>query len=457
MSNSYTFTAPGVYSVRLTVTDDDGSAGTATTIGELEALVVVYDPSAGFVTGGGWIDSPAGAYLADAALTGKANFGFVSKYHHGTTVPDGQTEFQFKAGNLNFHSTAYDWLVVSGARAKFKGSGTINGADSFGFMLTAIDGQLPGGGGKDKFRIKIFDKINGGIVYDNQIGATDGADPTTELGGGSIVIHSDNLLATDMGPLSLSGDEWLQDSELGPLMAAARAGWLATGGNAWDLGNIDVRVADLEGNAIGLTACGTVWVDGNAAGWGWFVDPTPGDDCEFTTPGDQGEQNRMDLLTVLLHEMGHVLGHDHDEGGVMSETLTAGARRSPDPLPGADHNGPVLSVMRRPPGESAVAVTAGQVTGPAARDRNVRPLTVVWSDWGCTPDRTARATDIHDEQTGPHLSGDACRQVPCLEATGVRYDAADKRSGLIGADWFLAHFDPTNLDSITIDEFGQLQ
>ena len=29
--------------------------------------------------------------------------------------------------------------------------------------------------------------------------------------------------------------------------------------------------------------------DDNAAGWGWFVDPTPRDDSEFTTPGDLGE------------------------------------------------------------------------------------------------------------------------------------------------------------------------
>jgi hypothetical protein len=56
-------------------------------------------------------------------------------------------------------------------------------------MLTAIDGQVNGGGGTDKFRIKIWDKTTDAIVYDNQMGATDDAQPSTVLGGGSIVIH----------------------------------------------------------------------------------------------------------------------------------------------------------------------------------------------------------------------------------------------------------------------------
>ena len=58
-------------------------------------------------------------------------------------------------------------------------------------MLTAIDGDVSGGGGDDKFRIKITDKPNDAIVYDNLMGAADDADPETLLlRGGSIVIHN---------------------------------------------------------------------------------------------------------------------------------------------------------------------------------------------------------------------------------------------------------------------------
>ncbi len=183
---AHTYAAPGVYSVGVTVTDDD--TGVATTTFE---YIVVYDPSAGFVTGGGWVNSPAGAYVADATLTGKASFGFVSKYQKGTTIPTGETEFQFHAAGFKFQSTIYEWLVVSGPLAQYKGSGTINGTGDYGFLLTATDGQVSGGGGVDKFRIKIWEKISGAVVYDNAMGASDdinSANPQV-IGGGSIVVH----------------------------------------------------------------------------------------------------------------------------------------------------------------------------------------------------------------------------------------------------------------------------
>ena len=192
VGTSRTFDSTGVYLVSLTVNDNNGGSGTATTVNnDLQAMVVIYDPNGGFVTGGGWIDSPAGAYRPNLSLTGRASFGFVSKYQNGASIPTGNTEFQFRAANFNFASASYEWLVIAGARAQYKGSGTVNGSGDYGFMLTAIDGQRNGGGDADKFRVKIWDKTNGEIVYDNQVGGdtTDNASPNTALGGGSIVIH----------------------------------------------------------------------------------------------------------------------------------------------------------------------------------------------------------------------------------------------------------------------------
>jgi hypothetical protein len=49
---------------------------------------------------------------------------------------------------------------------------------------------LAGGGGSDKFRIKIWDKATGNVVYDNMLGASDTSTPTTVIGGGSIQIQT---------------------------------------------------------------------------------------------------------------------------------------------------------------------------------------------------------------------------------------------------------------------------
>ncbi|WP_345244661.1 T9SS type A sorting domain-containing protein [Nibrella saemangeumensis] len=185
LSASHSYTTAGVHRISLTLSDACGATATQT-----YEYAVAYDPSAGFVTGGGWIDSPAGAYSVEPTLTGQANFGFVAKYQKGATVPTGNTEFQFHLGNLHFKSTVYEWLTVAGARAQFKGSGTLNGVGEYGFMLTAIDGAVNGGGEADKFRIKIWQKQDGAVVYDNQRHTADDAALSTAIGEGSIVIHT---------------------------------------------------------------------------------------------------------------------------------------------------------------------------------------------------------------------------------------------------------------------------
>jgi len=128
--------------------------------------------------------------IPDPFLTGKATFGFVSKYKKKDSVPTGNTEFQFHAGDLNFHSDAYDWLLIAGPKAKYKGTGTINGSGNYGFMLFAIDEKLTPSTDVDLFRIQIWDKDNAdALVYDNQVGAGEYDEPATAIQGGNIVIH----------------------------------------------------------------------------------------------------------------------------------------------------------------------------------------------------------------------------------------------------------------------------
>jgi hypothetical protein len=92
------------------------------------------------------------------------------------------------------------------------------------------------------------------------------------------------------------------------------------------LKNVRFFIADLPNEVLGQAAGQTVNIDKDAAGNGWFIDSTPGDDGEFL---DGTSPQGMDLLTVVMHEMGHVLGYTdttNDPGNVMNSTLDAGVR-----------------------------------------------------------------------------------------------------------------------------------
>ena len=183
---THTYLAPDVYDVCLTVSDAQYSSDPHCTI------AVAYDPEAGFVSGGGWFNSPQGAYKSNPDATGRATFGFLSKYKRGASVPNGETHFQFSAGDLNFNSAAYSWLVVnqSGSNAQFMGTGAINGAmtasgSPYKFMVWATDAS------PDRFRIRIWEEDASGFeqdVYDNGV--------SQAIDAGSIVVQTGSKKAS---------------------------------------------------------------------------------------------------------------------------------------------------------------------------------------------------------------------------------------------------------------------
>jgi hypothetical protein len=81
-------------------------------------------------------------------------------------------------------------------------------------------------------------------------------------------------------------------------------------------------------------------IDDDAAGWGWFVDATPESDAEFTASSSPTElrasggdaAGHIDLLTTIMHEIGHVLGlgHSDEPGDLMEDAIGVGVRRLPD-------------------------------------------------------------------------------------------------------------------------------
>ncbi len=182
VSNSHAYTAAGVYTITLTVTDNHGATGQST-----YQYVVVYDPSAGWVSGDKEFTSPAGAVTGDTSATGKANFGFQAKYQNGSMVPSGKNvSLSFPAGNIAFTSTGYQWLVVNGSKATFKADGTLNGTAGYTILVSAIDQGSSQPSGLVRFQIK---DSGGNVVYDTQQGAVDTADPTTSVTKGKITVH----------------------------------------------------------------------------------------------------------------------------------------------------------------------------------------------------------------------------------------------------------------------------
>jgi hypothetical protein len=104
------------------------------------------------------------------------------------------------------------------------------------------------------------------------------------------------------------------------------------------LGTVSFSIGQLSGAdlAVSDVAAGRVVVDATATGWGWFVDPTPLQDEEFlggqAVPGSAAS-GRMDLLTVVLHELGHFTGWTEldpaaNPDALMALTLGTGVRRT---------------------------------------------------------------------------------------------------------------------------------
>lgn len=220
--------------------------------------------------------------------------------------------------------------------------------------------------------------------------------------------------------------------------------WRVEGANpdVW-VGPLDTRieVVDLRGGSVALVSesasFATILLDDNAAGHGWFVDATPWDNEEFE-PSASGDEllaredssayGKIDLLTVLMHEMGHLLGLGHDDWsgtstGLMSTPLPTGVRRLPSAADvealNALHRATTTVDVGHSNGTASSDAAAGQladlgtVETTGTQERTAWDDGYVWSSWlpanGAAAQSTSPFQALHtgcdQPPTGPLTNG----------------------------------------------------
>ena len=151
--------------------------------------------------------------------------------------------------------------------------------------------------------------------------------------------RSNNLFAASE-PEGEINNEILDNATLGILAEEAIKQWneylISEQENPIQSGDVKFVVADLEGLTLGYSIGNTIYLDVNGAGHGWFVDNTAGLNEEYRQLGHTQESlvalknsdayGKMDLLSVVKHELGHILGKDHTDSGLMSSNLDVGER-----------------------------------------------------------------------------------------------------------------------------------
>lgn len=193
VSGQHVFRAPGIYTVKLTVTDSGGRRSTA-------GKTVIVSGTGAYTSGAGWFMSPLGASRLAPNRSGAATFAFLSPGTQGAAqgaarnqATSGQASVEFGAAGLSLRSTRIDTATAQNGQVQLRGSGTVNGLSGYRFLLTATPGGKTGNG-KAGVRMRIWHADPGTqaevVDYDNASG------PQVAGGGsavqdGTVAVESD--------------------------------------------------------------------------------------------------------------------------------------------------------------------------------------------------------------------------------------------------------------------------
>jgi hypothetical protein len=141
--------------------------------------------------------------------------------------------------------------------------------------------------------------------------------------------------------------------QLMPVVAAAERDLQAAGYSIATLSGVTFHIAPLTAPLLGMEANDTIWIDSNAEGYGWYTGISNAAFSRHVTGREYAAggtltssatrtgagalaAEHVDLLTVVMHELGHVLGFPSIDPAIaghdwMTATLGTGIRRLPDP------------------------------------------------------------------------------------------------------------------------------
>ena len=307
-----------------------------------DTVVTVKKPTAGSIGGGGFlVNSESNGTYAGAAGA-KTNFGLNVKFNKQGTNLQGNVNIIVRGSDGHVYqikSNAIDSLNITSPspgekKATFTSKASVTDITnplvpiSLGgnklMQVTMTDNGEPGS--SDKIAIVLSD--SSGLLFSSSWNGTKSIEQI--LGGGNLQVRPALVLDGSVQPNAEATDLTLE--QLQPIVEAAKAVWLAKGlsnEQVQALDDVKFRIDNLADTDLGWQGAGVITIDSDAAGHGWFIDVTPLNNVEFAGgPIDPAAKDKVDLLSVVAHEIGHALGFDHDNGDdVMSESLGLGTRR----------------------------------------------------------------------------------------------------------------------------------
>jgi hypothetical protein len=343
---SFTPTSAGTYTFSFTVTDDDGGSG-------VDTAIVVANSSSGGTGTLLHLDFNSSSNATAPGYTGvRGSDTFTAARTYGWLHP--VSEFDRKAPTPLLRDGAWGTegtfrVALDPSQAAYTIQVTIGDNAYARSVNVYAEGTLEGNvtTGIGQFQTLSFTIATSSLSSDDILDLTfvhAGSNPYFSVNGLDI---SPGMF--EMAPTAATGNNApaLTSAQLAPVVQDAINRWTAAGISSAQVAQLQQTQFVIEDipapTALGQTLAHQVLIDSNAAGYGWYIDATPGSNVAFSQQVTTSElradptspaYGHMDLLSVVMHEMGHELGLPDidlpsDADLLMDGVLQTGVRRLP--------------------------------------------------------------------------------------------------------------------------------